>query len=155
MKSVETDRVTKISVPVDAAVSRVRNSTVLTIKPERIIEACKLVVEDGEFYHLTTITALDEGQVITLFYQFWRGREFISLKTSVPKTNATLQSVVGPIPAAVFYEAEIMDLFGVVFEGNPMVGKRLLLPDNYPPDAPPPLRKEADPAKIRRSMGLE
>jgi NADH:ubiquinone oxidoreductase subunit C len=151
----QTDRISKVSVPLEATVARLRNSTVLTIKPERIIEACKLVVEDGEFYHLTTITALDEGQAITLFYHFWRGREFITLKTSVSKPNVTIQSISGALPAAVFYEAEIMDLFGVVFEGNPMVGKKLILPDNYPPEAPPPYRKEADPAKIRRMMGLE
>jgi NADH-quinone oxidoreductase subunit C len=91
-----------------------------------------------------------------MFYHFWRGREFMNVKTSVPKTNASLPSVVGTLPAAIFYEAEITDLLGVTFVGNPLAGKKLLLPDNYPPDAPPPLRKEMkDLMQLRKSMGLE
>jgi len=59
------------------------------------------------------------------------------------------------IPSATLYEAEIQDLLGVAFEGNPYLGKKLLLPDDYPPDATPPLRKDADPEKIRKMMKLE
>ena len=154
-RSMEKDRISKLSGALDAPVSQVRNSTVVTVKPEQIIEACKLVIEDGEFYHLTTITGLDEGEAITLFYHFWRGKEFINIKTSVPKSNASLPSVTGVLPAAVLYEAEISDLLGVTFVGNPLAGKRLLLPDNFPEGAPPPLRKESDPKQLRKMMDLE
>ncbi len=151
----ETDRVSRLTAALDATVTQQRNSTVVAVKPEKIVDACKLVVEDGEFYHLTTITGVDEGQVITLFYHFWRGKEFLSVKTSVPKTDPRLQSIALALPASLFYEAEVADLLGVVFVGSPMAGKKLLLPDSYPPEAPPPLRKESNPKQIRKMMGLE
>jgi Ni,Fe-hydrogenase III component G len=127
----------------------------VVVGPEKIVDACKLVVQDGEFYHLTTITAIDEGQVISIFYHFWRGKEFLTVKTSVPKTEPRLQSITEAVPAAVFYEAEVADLLGVTFVGSPMAGKKLLLPDSYPPQAPPPLRKESNPAQLRKMMGLD
>jgi NADH:ubiquinone oxidoreductase subunit C len=151
----EKDRISKLSSTLDASASQIRNSTVLTVKPGQVSDACKLVTEDGEFYHLTTITGLDEGEAITLFYHFWRGTEFLNIKTSVPKTDASLPSVTGVLPAAVLYEAEISDLLGVAFVGNPLAGKHLLLPDNFPEGAPPPLRKESDPKQLRKMMDLE
>jgi NADH:ubiquinone oxidoreductase subunit C len=151
----EQERISKLSTALGASASQTRNFTVVTVKPEQISEACRLVTEDGEFYHLTTITGVDEGQAITMLYHFWRGREFLTIKTSVPKTSASLPSTVEVLPAAVFYEAEIADLLGVTFVGNPLTGTKLLLPDNYPPDAPRPLRKEMDPKQVRKSMGLE
>jgi len=151
----ETDRVSKISAAVGDHAGTLRHSSLLTVAPERVLEACMLVVEDGQFYHLSTITGLDEGETIDVFYHFWKGNGFITVKTSVPKADPKLPSVSASLPSALFYEAEVMDMLGVVFEGNPMVGKKLLLPDAYPPQAPPPLRKEADPEKIRKMMGLE
>lgn len=155
----ETEKTTRLASELGASVTKTRNYTVVTVKPEKIVEAVHMVavlLEDGEFYHLTTITGVDEGEVITMLYHFWRGREFVVVKTSVPKTNASLPSITGTLPAAVLYEGEITDLLGVAFVGNPLAGKRLLLPDNYPTDAPPPLRKEMkDLMALRKSMGLE
>lgn len=108
-----------------------------------------------DFYHLTTITGIDEGQSLSLYYHFWYKKEFLSLKTSVPKNNPTIPTVSDLLPASVLYEAELQDMLGINFEGNRLSGRRLLLPDNYPVNAPPPLRKEADPEKIRKMMGLE
>jgi membrane-bound hydrogenase subunit beta len=128
---------------------------IMSVKPERIVAACKAVSSLPGFYHLSTITGLDLGKEISVYYQFWQGRNFLVVRTNVPKGNPSLPSVTGELPAATLYEAEVADLFGVRFEGNPMDGRKLLLPDTYPKDAPPPLTKEADPEKIRRMMGLE
>jgi NADH:ubiquinone oxidoreductase subunit C len=151
----ETDRVSEISAAVGGQVGTLHHSSLVTVARERVLEACMLVVEDGQFYHLSTITGLDEGETIAIFYHFWKGTGFITVKTSVPKADPRVPSVSASLPSALFYEAEVMDMLGVVFEGNAMVGKKLLLPDAYPPQAPPPLRKEADPEKIRKMMGLE
>jgi hypothetical protein len=35
------------------------------------------------------------------------------------------------------------------------LGKKLILPDVYPPDAPPPLQKGTEPHKIKKMMELE
>jgi NADH:ubiquinone oxidoreductase subunit C len=50
---------------------------------------------------------------------------------------------------------EIHDLFGVTFTGNPWINLKLLLPDNWPADLPPPLLKTTKPAEIRKRLHLE
>jgi Ni,Fe-hydrogenase III component G len=130
-------------------------STILQVPPSEAAEACLAVSKLPGFYHLSTITGMDQGETIALLYHFWQGRRFIVVKTEVPKGDARLRSLAPDLPSATLYEAEIQDLLGVTFYGNPYVGKRLLLPDSYPADAPPPLRSEADPRKIRKEMGLE
>jgi NADH:ubiquinone oxidoreductase subunit C len=129
-------------------------TTVLSVAPEMVIDACKGVSSLPGWYHLSTITGLDLGQDIGILYHFWQGRRFIQVRTQVPKSAPRLKSISGSLAAGTLYEAEIQDLLGVAFEGNPFLGKKLLLPDIYPPDAPPPLRKDSDIEKIKRGMGL-
>ena len=136
--------------------TKFRNSTVLTVGADRLKEACQLIaIELPEFYHLSTITGVDDGTTISLYYHFWQGKDFLSVKTAIPKTNTVIPSLIDILPAALLYEAEVKDMLGVVFQGNPLMDRRLLLPDEYPLEAPPPLRKEADPEKIRKMMELE
>lgn len=139
----------------EGQVTKGKKYQLITVKPERVADACRAVSSLPGNYHLSTITGLDLGKDISVYYHFWQGRKFLVVRTSVPKANPLLRSVAGELPAATLYESEVADLFGVRFEGNPMAGKRLLLPDTYPSDAPPPFTKEADPEKIRKSMGLE
>ena len=130
-------------------------TTILSVPSERIADACREVSSLPGLYHLSTITGLDQGDAIVLLYHFWEGRRFVQVRTTVPKSAPRLKTVSEFIPSATLYEAEIQDLLGVAFEGNPYLGKKLLLPDDYPADAPPPLRKDADPEKIRKMMKLE
>ncbi len=118
-------------------------------------EVCAAVSSIPGLYHLSTITAVDLGDRIELLYHFWKGRSFVTVKTEASKNSLAVSSVSDTLPSATLYEAEIQDLFGVKFEGNPYAGRRLLLPDDYPAEAPPPLRTEADPEKIRKLMKLE
>ncbi len=130
-------------------------TTILSVSAERVVEACKAVSALPGWYHLSTITGMDLGQDIAILYHFWQGRRFIQVRTQVPKSAPRLKSISGDLAAGTLYEAEIQDLLGVAFEGNPFLGKKLLLPDVYPADAPPPLRKDSDPEKIKRAMELE
>jgi NADH:ubiquinone oxidoreductase subunit C len=139
-----------------AQVSISRKSTVLIVSPDKVRDVCKSITSEmPEFYHLSTISGVDVGNAIDLFYHFWAGKEFLSVKTSVQKVNAVLDSLCDLLPSSLLYEAEVKDLLGVMFQGNPLMERKLLLPDSYPVEAPPPLRKEADPEKIRKMMELE
>ena len=139
-----------------ALVANNRSSTVLKVAPDKVKDACKMITSEmPEFYHLSTITGVDIGTTIDVFYHFWKGREFLSVKTTVPKENPVLDSLSDFLGSSLLYEAEVKDLLGISFRGNPLMDRRLLLPDSYPTEAPPPLRKEADPEKIRKMMELE
>lgn len=130
-------------------------STIVSVPPDKVTEACVAVASLPGLNHLSTITGMDLGEQIAILYHFWQGRHFVQVRTLVPKSAPRLRSLSASIAAATLYEAEIQDILGVAFDGNPYLGKKLLLPDNYPADAPPPLRKEADPEKIRKMMELE
>ncbi|HUI24183.1 MAG TPA: NADH-quinone oxidoreductase subunit C [Nitrososphaerales archaeon] len=130
-------------------------TTVLSVPPDRVVEACIGVSSLPGWYHLSTITGMDLGQDIAILYHFWQGKRFVQVRTQVPKAAPRLRSISGDVAAGVIYEAEIQDVLGVAFEGNPFLGKRLILPDAYPPDAPPPLQKGTDPHKIKKMMELE
>jgi NADH:ubiquinone oxidoreductase subunit C len=98
---------------------------------------------------------LDLGQNVGIIYHFWHGRNTIHVKTFVPKENPTALSIVDIVPGAILYEMEIHDMLGVEFIGNPWMDRKLLLPDTWPRDLPPPLLKTVKPAEIRRRLGLE
>ena len=149
------DPVEEVAATLGTKVEKAVKARVIRVDPESVRQACLAVSSIPGLYHLSTITALDNGEAIELLYQFWQGKAFVEVRSEVSKSNPVVDSISSELPAATLYEAEIQDLFGVKFTGNPYAGKRLLLPDEYPADAPPPLRKEADPEKIRRLMKLE
>ncbi|MCL5068447.1 MAG: NADH-quinone oxidoreductase subunit C [Thaumarchaeota archaeon] len=152
----DSNKVNSLASRVGATITKNHNSTTLTVDSERVKDACRLIVSEmPEMYHLTTITGVDEGTTIEVYYHFWEGKEFLSVKTSVNKETPVIDSVSAFLPSSLLYEAEVKDLLGVLFKGNPMMDRKLLLPENYPVEAPPPLRKEADPEKIRKMMELE
>ncbi len=149
-------KIDSIAAKIGATVANNHNSTTLTVDPAKVKEACRMIVNEmPEMYHLITITGVDEGSTIEVYYHFWEGKEFLSVKTSITKETPVIDSVSDLLPSSLLYEAEVKDLLGVLFKGNPTMDRRLLLPDNYPVEAPPPLRKEADPEKIRKMMELE
>ena len=130
-------------------------TTILSVSPDRVVEACQRISMLPGWYHLSTITGIDLGQDIAILYHFWQGKRFVQVRTQVPKSAPRLKSISGVLAAGTLYEAEIQDLLGVAFEGNPFLGKKLLLPDAYPPNTPPPLWKDTDPHKIKKMMELE
>ncbi len=113
------------------------------------------LVNDLRVRHLSTMTGLDLGQNIGIIYHFSRDKDMIDVKTFVPNTQPTAVSIVDIVPGAILYEMEIHDMFGANFEGNPWMDRKLLLPDTWPADLPPPLLKSSKPDEIRKRLHLE
>jgi len=113
------------------------------------------VVNDLRIRLLSTITGLDLGQNFGIIYNFSHEDQKIQVKTTLPKNQPTTVSIVEIVPGAILYEMEIHDLFGITFTGNPWINLKLLLPDNWPADLPPPLLKSSKPAEIRKRLHLE
>jgi len=110
---------------------------------------------DGLTRRLSTITGLDLGEKFGIVYHFWQGEDTLQVRTTVPKSTPAALSIVEIVPGAILYEMEIHDLFGVTFVGNPWMDRKLLLPDDWPADLPPPLLKTSKPAEIRKRLKLE
>ena len=149
------EELTPLAARLGATVAVGPKTTILSVPPDKVVDACKGVASLPGWYHLSTITGMDLGQDIAILYHFWQGRRFIQVRTQVPKSAPRLKSITGDLASGVIYEAEIQDVLGVAFEGNPFLGKRIILPDAYPADAPPPLQKGTDPHKIKKLMELE
>jgi NADH:ubiquinone oxidoreductase subunit C len=152
---VSEEQVRTLAAELGATVGANIKSIELIVPPDRVPEACKKVAAIPGLYHLSTMTGFDKGDSIEILYHFWQGKRFVDVRTSVPKAAPRLKSISSEVAAATLYEAEIQDILGVSFDGNPFQGKRLLLPDSYPAEAPPPLTKEANPEKIRKMLELE
>ena len=114
------------------------DETVVTLSPEHIRPAVRLLSERFKLRHLSTITGEDTGGEIILLYHFWDGGG-LTLRTTLPRERPQIPTLTGLVPGALFYEREVSEMLGVEFEGHPGVAA-LLLPDDW--DDGPPLRKE-------------
>lgn len=132
-----------------------KGELMIEVEKAKVKEYISHVVNDLHIRHLSTMTGLDLGQNIGIIYHFWRDRDTVHVKTAVSKTDPTTVSIVEIIPGAILYEMEIHDMFGVTFQGNPWMDRKLLLPDTWPADLPPPLLKNVKPADIRKRLHLE
>jgi Ni,Fe-hydrogenase III component G len=102
-----------------------------------------------------TITGLDLGQNLGIIYHFSIERDTIHVRTTIPKAKPEAVSIIDTIPGAILYEMELHDIFGIEFIGNPWKDQKLLLPEEWPADLPPPLLKTTKADQIRRRLGLE
>jgi len=91
-------------------------------------EIRKLAEKLKEGNRLMAISAVDEGENITLCYHFWNTaeNEIRNLKVKVRDEIDTISDI---IPNASYYEREIHDLFGVEFKGAKL--EPLLVPKGY------------------------
>lgn len=132
-----------------------KGELVVEVEQEKIKEFISYLVHDLRINHLSTITGLDLGQTIGIIYHFACDNELLHVKTAVPKAQPTAASIVEIVPGAILYEMEIHDMFGASFTGNPWMDRKLLLPEMWPADLPPPLLKNSKPAEIRKRLNLE
>lgn len=111
---------------------------------ERIVDGVKIMVGLGE-WRLSAMTGLDIPETetsdgaIEVLYQFCQGPAVMTLRIQKPYGLLDFPSICPVIPSSTLYEREVMEMFGVNFEGTPS-SARLLLPDDWP-HAVYPLRK--------------
>jgi Ni,Fe-hydrogenase III component G len=116
------------------------DETFITLPPGCIHRAVQVLVGRFGLRHLSTITGDDTGREIVLLYHFWEGHG-LTLRAALPREGPRVGTVTDLIPGAAFYEREVREMLGVVFDG--LAGPpALLLPDDW--DAGPPLRHQEE-----------
>lgn len=104
-------------------------------------EVFTYAVKELGFVHLCTITGLDEGEVLSFIYHVaCESGVLLNLKTSVPKANPVLDTIMPYFAGAEIYEREVVDLLGAHVQGLPE-GNRYPLTDDWP-KGEYPLRKD-------------
>lgn len=156
MSEVFLQRIETCSAEAKAKITQLRTHEIVTEVEQRYIKQfVSRLWNEGITRRLSTITGLDLGEKIGIIYHFWQNRDTLHVRTTVLKTDPKAISIVEIIPGAILYEMEIHDMLGVTFVGNPWMDRKLLLPETWPDDLPPPLLKTSKSDEIRKRLNLE
>jgi NADH-quinone oxidoreductase subunit C len=108
----------------------------LLVDGEAIVDVCRFLRDDADlkFEVLSDQTAVDwpKEEKIQLVYHLYSytGRHQIVLKVDLPRANPKIATVENIWKVANWFEREIFDLFGVIFEGHSDL-RRILLPEDW------------------------
>jgi Ni,Fe-hydrogenase III component G len=114
----------------------------LTVEPGNLLASLQSLVA-AHWGYLSAITGLDLGPEagrMEVLYQICHAAAVLTLRVPVARENPVVPSVCGIIPAASFFERELIEMFGVVCEGTPDA-RRLFISDDWP-EGVFPLRKD-------------
>ncbi len=138
------DTVQKITELLKEKASEVTNPAPrrIFVKMDRadLVEGMRLLKENLDFTHLSTITGVDKGDAFELLYHLANGYVSLTVRILAPRTDPEVPSICEAIPGAILYEREIQEMFGVVLKNIPDP-RPLLLPDDWPAGEYP-LRKD-------------
>jgi NADH-quinone oxidoreductase subunit C len=114
------------------------------VDPAVIVEVCTYLRDEPEFRFeiLSDLTALDLPkenwiQVVYHLYSYTHRHQAV-LKVNLPREVPHVSTVESVWKAANWFEREVFDLFGVIFEGHSDL-RRILLPEDW---VGHPLRKD-------------
>jgi len=116
----------------------------LSVDPQTLVDVCRYLRDDESlnFEVLSDLTALDwpkqeKIQIVYHLYSYTQ-RHQIVLKADLPRDNPRIATVEGVWKVANWFEREVYDLFGVIFEGHSDL-RRIMLPEDW---VGYPLRKD-------------
>lgn len=127
-----------------------------TVTTSALRDAVEFAKDRLNIRHISTITGIDAGKEVGVYYHLMGKKEgdpseiTLSLRANTPKTEPRLPTITHLIPGASFYEREVHDLFGVIFEDHPDLSP-LILPEGWPANVYP-LRKECTVDHIRSEI---
>lgn len=116
----------------------------LLVEPHAIVDICRFLRDQADlnFEVLSDETAVDwpKEEKIQLVYHLYSytGRHQIVLKVDLARDNPKIATIENVWKIANWFEREIFDLFGVIFEGH-SDPRRILLPEDW---VGYPLRKD-------------
>jgi NADH-quinone oxidoreductase subunit C len=116
----------------------------LKVDRTAIVDVCRFLRDDADlkFEVLSDLTALDwpKEEIIQVVYHLYAytRRQQIVLKVDLPRDNPSVATVEGVWKVANWFEREVYDLFGVIFEGHSDL-RRIMLPEDW---VGYPLRKD-------------
>jgi len=128
----------------EASFDEFRDEVHLFVQPEKIVAALTLLRDEYQFDLLSALTAVDyypqETPRFHVIYQLNSTRKNLSVQVRVPVNgdNPQVPTATGVYNVANWRERELIDMFGINFEGHPDP-RRLLTPEGMEDH---PLRKD-------------
>ena len=117
-----------------ARLEEFRDEAHLFVKPEQIVEALTLLRDEEHFELLSVLNAVDyypqTEPRFHVVYQLTSISKNLSLQVRVPVNgdNPKVPTATGVYSVANWRERELLDMFGIEFEGHPDP-RRILMPD--------------------------
>jgi len=107
------------------------NELLLTAEASILMGLCRQLKEAG-FDYPADITAYDDGKTLRVIYRIYSmsNNNYVVLSVPVARKGARLPSASSLWKGAEWFEREIFDLFGVVFDKHPDL-RRILLPADW------------------------
>jgi len=144
-KSIEQDLVAAVTALYPGAECRETAPRRVEVKlpAERLYEFASRMRDLWDFAHLSAISCvdwIDDGE-FELVYHFWSysRKVLLSAKVRIPRGEEPhFESISNLWQAAKFFERDIHEFFGIVFDGCEDLGKFILTDW----DGPPPMRKD-------------
>jgi len=128
----------------------------VVIQPSDLV-AATTALRGARWGYLAALTGVDLGKdanQIEALYHICEGDAITTLRVTVPRAGGAVPSVQAQHPNAMFFERELMEMFGVTVTGLADTS-HLFLPDGWP-DATYPLLKDTDvQAAAAKTMGSE
>jgi NADH-quinone oxidoreductase subunit C len=121
-----------------------QKEVVVTVSLAQYIPLCKSLKDKSgyELNHLSNLTAIDypKENKITVVSHLWSYKNCfqLTIKVDADRLNPSVPTLVPVWNSANWFEREVFDLYGVIFEGHPNL-RRIMMPDDYTKF---PLRKD-------------
>jgi NADH-quinone oxidoreductase subunit C len=116
----------------------------LKVAPGAIVDVCRFLRDESSlgFSVLSDLTAVDwpKDEIIQIVYHLYSydTKQQIVLKVDLPRDNPKVETVEGIWKIGNWFEREVYDLFGVIFEHHSDL-RRIMLPEDW---IGAPLRKD-------------
>jgi len=127
--------------PLEIVIKR-HNRIFVNVSRTDLKKVVQLIAKEPKLQHLSTITARDTGTDLEILYHFFIDGILLTVRTTCPRNDPTVDSIVDVFPGAILYEREINDILGIVPKKHPDL-RRLVLPDDWTGGYP--LRKDWKP----------
>jgi ech hydrogenase subunit E len=122
------------------------------VAPSSLVAAAK-ALHGAKWGYLATVTGVDlgpEANQIEVLYHVCEGAALVTLRVKVPRHGGEVPSVHTLHPNAMFFERELIEMFGVAVTGLADTS-HMFLPDGWP-EGVYPLLKDVDPYEAAKRM---
>jgi NADH:ubiquinone oxidoreductase subunit C len=126
----------KVLREIDSGMKKEGGSFWITVKKEELKKRLKYLKASG-INRISSITGVDTEAGIEVIYHLEHEKEFVNVKTILPKDRPEADTITDLFPGANLFERELMEMLGVRIRGHPNP-KKLFLADDSPES---PLRR--------------
>jgi NADH-quinone oxidoreductase subunit C len=121
---------------IQSVVISAQKEVIVTVSPERYADLCRNLRDRAGYFfdHLSSLTAVDypKENKITVVDHLWSYQysHQVTIKVNLDRANPRVAALESVWKSANWFEREVFDLYGVIFEGHTDL-RRIMMPEDY------------------------